>query len=422
MEKIENISPRNDESSRNQSALTFKLDGLSIDEYIDKLNKEMAAINFDTIPFDKWDCIVAFGVSLIEIGLDFFVGDPAFKYSLANKNGPFVNWMKQFHKHSPNSPLDWQGDGLLGNKGEHRAMTFGHDSLPIARLLYGSKVNESDSTAVKNTKKIYNGALLARDIIGCGVAVYSIKSGQFIDCIYTKEGAYKWVISSVNQNGLPYESCNGFVAIFKYVTHLLADFCSSASLPIPGFSVLTHWPDRDVEAFALKLYRNGMNMRTLALQSVAVLFTEMVMRIYVHMRYKDSAYTEEQIAHKLNKLLLISHGITAAVNIGKVIITKNPASLNLALLVRTCYLIWKVVEEETRLTNLAIEKLEMGVMRNRLESMRTLILLDQTISSAEDCACDLENAKKTIADITNDQQEKQRKYDRDVAYYMSKLK
>ena len=359
--------------------IKFEIDGMSAEDYLRKITDEMNRISFDSIPFDKWDYIVAFSLALIEVAGDFFIGDPGFKHSLANKNGPFVKWLEQFHKHSPNSPLDWQGPGMLGGKGDHRAMTIGHDSLPLARLLYGTEVKDEDGAGVKTGKKIYNGTLLLKDILSAGLAIYSISSGTFIDCVFTKEGTYQWIVSTVNQNGNSYESCNVFVAVFKYLEHLLADFCSSASLPIPGFSLLTHWPDRDVEAFALKLYRDGMNLRTMALQGVPVAFTEIMMRLYVYFRYRDSKYTEDQIVHKRNKLLLISHGITAAVNVGKVIITKNPARINLILIARTFYLVWKVVSEEMNLTNKALTKLEMGVVKNRVESMQTLILLDKTM-------------------------------------------
>lgn len=359
--------------------LMFKIDGKTADEYVQSLAEEMNKIEFDQIPFDKWDYIISFSLALLEVAGDFFIGDPQFKHSLANKNGPFVQWLKQFHGKLDHSgqPLDYQGPGFGGPS--HRGKTFGHDSLPLTRILYGSKANKDDDQTTANGKKIYNGALLVRDILSVGMAIYSISSGTFIDCEFTKEGAYEWVIRTANQNGTSYESCGVFVALIKYLTHMLADFCSATSLPIPGFSLLTHWPDRDVEAFAMKLYKDGMNLRTMALQGIPVALTEIMLRLYVHFRYKDNQYTESQIDHKRNKLLLISHGITTAVNIGKVVITKNPARLNLPLVARTFYFVWKVTNEELSLTNKASTKVAMGVVKNRIETMQTLILLDQVM-------------------------------------------
>lgn len=384
--------------------IVFELDGMSADEYIAKLTEEINAIQIDSIPFDKWDYIVAFSLALIEVAGDFFIGDPQFKHSLARNNGPLVKWMEQFHDKlaHPGQPLDFQGkiyldqDGNIipnGQPGDdfisfggglHRAKTFGHDSLPLARLLYGSKENESDSPSGKKGKKIYNGVLLVRDILSMGFAIYSISTGKFIDSGISKGGVYKWVITNVTTGGgTTYEPCNVFIAIIKLFTHMLADFCSSTSLPIPGFSFLTHWPDRDVKAFALTLYKNGMNLRTMLLQGLPIAFTEIMMRIYIYARYKDDKYTESQQTHKLNKLLLVSHGITAAVNVGKVIITKNPARLNILLIARTFHLVWKVLSEEAKLTNKAIEKLELGVVKARVESMQTLISLDKTMYQTE---------------------------------------
>ena len=402
----ENILLRLEDIKPYEGDLLFKIDGMSADEYIQKLTEEMNKIEFDSIPFDKWDYIISFSLALLEVAGDFFIGDPQFKHSLANKNGPFVKWMEQFHTNLDHSgqPLDYQGPGFGG--AYHRGNTFGHDSLPIARLLYGCKSNEDDSPSVQKGKKIYNGALLTRDILSMGLAIYSISSGKFIDCTFTKEGSYQWIISSVNQNGNPYDSCNVFVAVIKYFTHMIADFCSSTSLPIPGFSLLSHWPDRDVEAFAMKLYKDGMNLRTMLLQGIPVAFTEIMMRLYVHFRYKDSQFTESQIDHKRNKLLLISHGITAAVNIGKVIITKNPARLNLLLIARTFYLIWQVTNEELSLTNKALTKEAMGVVKNRIETIQTLILLDKTIYETNQYNRLIENINSSIEhNIEREQQQ-----------------
>ena len=406
--RLEDIKPYSGDT-------VFKINDLSADEYIRQLTTEMNGIQFDSIPFDKWDCIIAFSLALIEVAGDFFIGDPVFKHSLANKNGPLVKWMEQFHTKLDHSgqPLDYQGPGFGG--GYHRGKTFGHDSLPIARLLYGSKEKDDDNQAVKSGKKIYNGALLLRDILSVGLAIYSINSGKFIDCTFTKEGSYQWIITTVNLNGnhadpQSYDSCNVFTAVIKYFTHMLADFCSSTSLPVPGFSLLSHWPDRDVEKFAMKLYKDGMNLRTMMLQGIPVAFTEIMMRLYVYFRYKDSQYTESQIDHKRNKLLLISHGITAAVNVGKVIITENPARLNLLLIVRTVHLVWKVLAEELSLTNKAITKEAMGVVKNRVEIMQNLILLDKTMYMTEQYDRLIENLRKDLHELRNRKNETQKAF------------
>ncbi len=372
------------------SDLSFSLNGLSADEYIAKVTDEINQINLDSVPIDRWDMVVTFLLASLEVAGDFFIGDPSFKRSLANKNGPFCKWLDKFHDKASStskwwghkgSVLDYQGGEIGGSKGAHRGMTFAHD-LPLGRALYGAKdKEEEESSAARVAKHAYNGAMMAHDLLCFSISMYSLCTGKFLDCAFTKDGTYELIVKAANQNGTPYDPCNIFVGAVKYLVHMLADFCSSASLPIPGWSLLTHFPDRDVEAFALKLYRNGMNLRTMALQSVPVGVTELLMSVYIWVRGKDckEEYSEEAWERKKNKLLLVAHGITTAVNVGKVIITKSPWRLNLVVVARTFQLIWKVIDEETKLTNNHILKLDEQILRARIESSRTLVLLDELL-------------------------------------------
>lgn len=426
--------------------LVFRMDDVDGEEYVKKLTEEMDAIDLDSIPFDKWDFVMAFFLAIIEVAGDFFLGDPAFKYSLANKNGPFVKWLDKFHGSLDHdgSPLDYQGpaesDTLPWNGGKdtalpdeaetpgfggggHRARTFGHDSLPIARLLFGAKGKKDgeEETDKGSAAKAYNGFLLLRDVIGCGFAVFQISSGKFIDCVFTKQGVYRWIIRSTNQYGNPYESCNLFVAIFKYMKHMAADFCSSTSLPVPGFSLLTHWPDRDVEAYAMKLYRNGMNLRTMMLDGIPVGLVEILMRLYVHARYADSGWSDDAEDHKLDKMLLLTHGITAAVNIGKVVISKNPARLNLILIARVCNLVWKEIVAEASLTNRHMEKMEAGVLKARLASMKTLVLLDQAMYETANYDRIIRESRRRVEDMLEQDRAKNAAMQAEIDGIMSKL-
>ena len=381
--------------------MAFKLDGMSADEYIEKLTKEMNSIDFDSIPFDKWDYILVFSLALMEVAGDFFIGDPQFKHSLANKNGTLVQWMKQAHDNPPNwlkhdaQPLDWQGkikkpDGsevtLMGGKGDHRATTFAHDLLCFP------------------------------------LGIISLCRGEFIDCVFTKDGVYELICEAVNQNGKAYATMDVGQATISYLLHMVADFCSASSLPIPGFSLLTHFPNRDIEALALKLYRNGMNLRTMLLQGVPVAAVEFLTWLYVELRYKDSSFGADAIKRKKDKLLLITHGITSAVNIGKVIISKNPARLNLILVARTFYLVWKVVTDEMKLTNMAIEKLDIGIMRSRIESMQTLILLDKTIYMTSQYERLISESKQRVEELLANQKMKQEKFSREFDDIFNEIK
>lgn len=370
-----------------KSDLAFRLDGMSADEYVARVVDEMNQIDLSSIPIDKWDLVVAFMLATLEVAGDFFIGDPIYKNSLANKNGPFCKWLEKFHDKASNttswwghkgSVLDYQ-DGLTGVRGDHRGKTLSHD-LPLARILFGKSVKEEDSSSEKSVKRTWNYALLAHDLVCFSVAIYSLHTGKFVDFGYHRaaESGEK-VFGPIVADG--YDPQGLFMSVVKYLVHMLADFCSSRSLPIPGFSILTHIPNKEIEAFALKLYRNGMNLRTMALQSIPVGLTELLMSLYVWLREKgaEESYSDEAWQHKKEKLLLMAHGITTAVNVGKVIITKAPWRLNLVVIARTCQLVWRVVDAETKLTNEHIRKLDLMALKARIESSKTLVLLDELL-------------------------------------------
>ncbi len=389
--------------------MVFKIDGMSEDEYIAKITEEINAIDLTCVPIDKWDIWVTFLLATLEVSGDFFLGDPDFKYSLANRNGRFVKELNKIHdSKNPNDKKKWQewlckklnhkgsvldypgpvkdssgnivGSFSDGGVGNHRVNTFGHD-LPLMRFLFGSDIKEDDTTGTKVVKRTYNTALIIRDILHFGLALYSICNGKFVDCVLTKDGKYVWIGTTTNEKGTEYTNCNIFVGVVKYLVHMLADFCSTRSLPIPGWSLLSHFPDRDVEAFAVKLYGHGMNLRTMTLQGILVAVTELLMSLYIWIRSKDCKenYSEDAWERKKDKLLLVAHGITTAVNVGKVIITKAPWRLNLVVIARTFYIVFKVIAEESDFTNRHIEKADLGILKGRIETAKTLILLDKAI-------------------------------------------
>lgn len=376
--------------------LVFSVNGMTADEYISKITQEMNKIDLSSVPIDKWDIVVTFSLAALDIAGDFFVGDPSFEHSMANKNGKFCQWLKQFHDPKKDTPawikgvakfLNHEGQAIdsqvfSGSKGEHRAKSFSHD-IPAAYFLYRKKPTKGkELTAVE---KAYNATLIIHDIFVFTLSVWSISTGKYLDFEWGKDGKFN-LLKDGNWGGQKvYSEYNLLVAVIKYVLHMLADLCSSTSLPIPGFSVLTHLSDRDIEAFALKLYRNGMNLRTLTLQKLSSFVIELLMSLYVWIRRTNpqESYSENAWEHKKNKLLLIAHGITTAVNVGKVIVTEAPWRLNLVVIARTFHLVWLVTAEETMLTNRHIEKLDFGVLKARVESCKTLVLLEDTVYETE---------------------------------------
>ena len=396
--------------------LVFNVNGMTADEYISTITEEMNAIDLSSVPIDKWDIVVTFALAVLEVAGDFFIGDPNFKYSLANKNGPFCEWLDKFHEKASRtgkwwghkrSPLDYQGKGYGG--GDHRAKSIIHGSpfLRAEKALYDKGKDNKDEKGI--AEKTVDWTMLAHDLITFSLAIYSISSGKFIDFRKFPEGEQSLmkrcflVVSPTNQKGNSYDSCDVITAFVKYAVHMFADFFSKMSLPLPGFSLLTRVKDSDVEKFALKLYNEGMNMRTLVLQGIPVGVTELLMSLYVWTRAKDAeeGMSEASWNHKKKKLLLISHGISTAVNVGKVIITEAPWRLNLVVIARTFQLIWQVAKEEARLTNRHIEKRDLGILTARIESSKTLVLLDKATYETENVDRMLQTLSERMTDTTD---------------------
>lgn len=368
----------------------YATSGIHFEEEIAKLNEEMSQLDLRSIPFDKWDYIFIFATAIMEIAQDFLISDHNFDKSLAHKDSDFSKWLNSIHdgkdpetgrmldkdsvarkihdfltKNHSGSPMDYQGPHFGG--GNHRGRTFSHDVLMFL------------------------------------LAIYMISQGKFIDGYY-EDGKFVKIVTGTNQNGTAYETMGIGQAMIEYVLHMIADFCSAKSLPIPGFSLLTHAPNREIRKMANDLYKDGLNMRNLFMQGVPVATTEIIMWIYTSLKYRQSDYSKDQINNKKEKMLLLTHGVSTAVNIGKVIITKNPTSLNLVMIIRTVHLVWKVMKHEIDVNHKSIKKMNMGILRNKIETAQTLILLDEAIYYTEQIDRLIENMKLEFDQINHKRQ------------------
>lgn len=397
-----------------KSDLKFILNGMTEDEYLSKIEKELNSIDLDSAPIDRWDLFVAFSLGVLESASDLFISDPDFKHSLNDSQGPLVGWLnKTFHQsdllgHS-GQPIDYQGDGYGGPN--HRVMSLLHGT-PMAYFAYRKKPEKNKE--LSSAAKAWNAALIARDVILCVFAIYCISAGVFIDIKY-ENGKWVVVCEDKNQKGTPYEKVNAFIAIIKYLIHVFADFFSTKGLVIPGFEYLTRFTDSEIAKFATKLYRKGMNMRTLSLQAGIQYAIDWLMRTYIEMRAMNKGYSDAAVEHKTAKMLLIAHGICCAVNVGKVCITKAPWRLNLVVITRTCKLVWSVVEGEVKLTNSHIEKLDWGILKARVETCKTLVLLDET-------AYETANVGRTLRTLAKRMKESSENIDASIAEVDSEFK
>jgi hypothetical protein len=324
--------------------LKEKIDSNNIERELETIGREMDGLCIDSLRFDRWDFAAIFATALLEVGADFLLGDPkkGLSKNLSDKNTSLGNYFSGIHEgidHTGN-PLDYQGYKFGG--GNHRSRTFGHDLLMFP------------------------------------LALYSLCQGQFVDGYYDQK-KIQWVLSCLNQKGHAYAALPVDEAVTAYFAHMFADFFSAKSLPVPGFGVLAHLPDRELRKLVADMYSDGFNLRHMVVQGIPVAATEILIRLYLYFRVLESEPSAEARKHKLDKMLLMTHTLAALVNVGKVVLTNNPAAINLPMMLRVIWLTWSVVKEELELTHRAKVKVNYSVLKNKYETLQTLVLLDESV-------------------------------------------
>lgn len=321
-----------EESSVNCDVLTYidLIDEASLDEIDIELNRPLARQ-------DKWtknDKIIVFVASIVGMVGDLVLGNRDNK--LTGTNSKLSEWLDQFHKHNGGSPLDYQGPGFGG--GDHRVLSKGHDLFRMVS------------------------------------AIRQIMNGQFEGVTYRDGVAYK-VFSEVNQNGTPYEQMELFEAIANYFSHMKGDFFSKKSLPVPGYSFLMEADNRQLRIFAATMYKQGFNLKNVALQGITTLSIELILRIYFAVVEVQKIMEEELDIEidsdysnidkikrvtlpasnpKYREMLLMTHALVTAFNIGKITIKKAPWEINLTEILATIrYLVPYIRETMFRYSDVA---------------------------------------------------------------------
>jgi hypothetical protein len=277
-------------------------------EELTSINQQLNRPMYERLAWDKWDYIMAFGAGIAGGALDIFVGTPG--HGLQKMMGDKDTWigstMEKIHgKHATGAPIDYQGDHFRG--GDHRGRTTGHDLL---RPLEG---------------------------------IRQFMDGTFRGS-YWYNGQQFTIESATNQYGNPYDTMGMGSAAFAWMTHMACDFFSSKSLPIPGTSYLNNIDSHAVRHFVQEdLYKHGVNLKHLALQTLPPLLIEVAIRIYVHLRYRKMGLHPEALEQKKIELLAVAHGTCTAFNVGKVILMEDPTLLNMPqimALARTLFKLW----------------------------------------------------------------------------------
>ncbi|MDK2936550.1 MAG: hypothetical protein PWP62_1558 [Eubacteriaceae bacterium] len=295
----------------------IKREDLLDSEIIEEIDKEL---NRPVARAEKWgtnDFIIVFSAAIVGITADFVLGNR--DNPLTGQNSEFSKYLDELHKHKPNSPIDYQGKYFGADKesganlGTHRILAKGHDLFRIIE------------------------------------AIWQIKNGTFVGITH-HNGIAEKIVSNVNQYGKPYEVCETYYEALKFfIEHMKGDFFSKMSLPIPGYSFFMESDSRALRLLTVNLYKQGLNMKNVAIQSVSTIGIELILRVYMgivatqELIETSDIYVENDFSNadkikmilfparnaKNREMFLLAHTVVMATNTGKIIITKRPQDINL---------------------------------------------------------------------------------------------
>lgn len=327
----------------------------------DELVEIEKQLNINIANREKWkntDRVIVFVAALVGALSDLVIGTR--NNPITGNKSDFSKNLNKLHtdtfKHNSNGPIDYQGINFGG--GYHRGLSKGHD---ILRFIEG---------------------------------ISMFKNGQFSAIRYENGNAIH-VMFNANQYGRPYEQMNIISAILEYSRHMFADFFSTNSLPFPGSSFLVEADNRQIRKFAADMYQNGFNLKNICIQSLSTVIVEIVIRVYFSIesvkQYKKELEINEDFSNfeivksvlkpinqnKLDEMLLVSHIIVTAVNIGKVVIKKSPWEINVTEILSVFKYATKVIRETVARNNVNSEYAK--IMRNADEIHRRWNILYETL-------------------------------------------
>lgn len=295
----------------------LKARGLDIDEFDyaglvseEELNEIIADLNKPLPREEKWeksDFIAVFIAAILGSITDIVLSNRDNRFT--GNGSKFSESLKELHektfKHKNNAAIDFQGviekNGIKSHfgGGYHRVLSKGHDPL---RFINGIK---------------------------------SFKEGKFVAVDY-QNGKRILVEATKTAKGGEFLQLSSLEALVEYARHMFADFFSPMSLPFPGYSFLIECDNRKIRTLVVDMYKNGFNMKNIATQALSTVIVEFVIRLYFAIKNIKEAKEDIEIpedysklelvksafksSEKMSEMLLASHAIVTAVNLGKVTI------------------------------------------------------------------------------------------------------
>jgi hypothetical protein len=308
----------------------------SLDEEITELNNEITSGDISPLKWDKGDYLTVFISGILGGLADIFVGMPGGYKEINVKNNSFLGLGEQLKNYDlSNNIIDTQIPNT--SLGDHRLYSYGHD---LFRFTNASSM---------------------------------IKNGEGVLGIIPSFGEMPLI-------SLDPTPSNEWDSAIILLLHLFKDFWTKRSLPLPGSTAIANLNNNEMPEIIRDLYRNHeVNLRQLTGQLLSVTVIELTIRIWLYFTYRKTNVPKDKISSKKNKMLLLGHSVGMLFNTGKVLVTQNPFLINIPQLIRIMYLGFKVLKDNTEITQKAITRANLAVYKNKIETLKTLIILDKAV-------------------------------------------
>lgn len=274
--------------------------------------------------FDKVDISIGVLAGLLGATVDLLmVGIPQ-KTSEGLKAGPLSNHIREyFNRKFPEEAMD----KLANTKG--------------SKVPYDAQDNRHTTTHVEGLSAYYHRLLqFGHDpILGFVIGVFDILNGRMTTI--DKEGKFT---SQVMENYADRKESDIFMALAKQVVHLKSDVTTSMGLPVPFMNLFNLLQfgnigeyEQTIAEIVQGMYYEGYDFIHFCSMSILTMLVEVTVRVvYAFKRISEGYSVKESIPFSLNRethpklatMLLLSHSVATAVNMGKITFTKNPMAIN----------------------------------------------------------------------------------------------
>ena len=211
----------------------------------------------------------------------------------------------------------------------------------ISKVPFDAQDNRNTKIYVEGLSAYYHRLLeLGHDpFLGFIVGVFDIMNGSMTTI--DKKGK---IVNQVLDVYSDRKETNIFTALSKQVAHLKSDVTTSMGLPAPlmGLFNLLQFgsigeEEQTIAEIVQGMYYEGYDFIHFCAMSIPVMITEVIVRIFYSLKrikegntIKDSIpiSTNRSKHPKLATMLFIAHSGATAVNLGKIMFTKNPLAIN----------------------------------------------------------------------------------------------